>query len=80
MVDDAPYGPFHYTGSEGFEAWGMRFPSEFLVLEWIPESVPESDDKITGGHQSIYHSYEVFRTVCTGEIKWGRTPGEEGDT
>lgn len=68
------HGPFHYTGSEGFEAWGYRFPSGFIILEWIPESVPESDDKIHGGHQSVYHSYEDFRTICMGDIEWGRSP------
>ncbi|ADB63944.1 hypothetical protein Htur_5057 (plasmid) [Haloterrigena turkmenica DSM 5511] len=77
--DDPPTGPFHYTGPDGFRAWGYRFPSGFIILEWIPESVPESDEKITGGHQSIYHSYEDFRTVCTGEIHWGWFPDSTGD-
>lgn len=80
QVPDADrYGPFHYTGPEGFEAWGYRFPSDFLILEWIPESVPDSEDKIHGGHQSIYHSFEEFRTICTGEIDWGQTPDSERD-
>ncbi|WP_211338428.1 hypothetical protein [Haloterrigena salifodinae] len=78
MTDPYRAGPFHYTGSEGFEAWGYRFPSGFIILEWIPKSVPETDDKIESGHQSVYHSFVDFRTVCDGEIEWGRYPESEG--
>ncbi|ELY85424.1 hypothetical protein [Natrinema gari] len=74
---DPPAGPFHYTGPEGFEAWGYRFPSGFLILEWIPESVPEDEQTIYNGPQSVYHSFADFRATCTGEIDWGRTPLED---
>ncbi|WP_176548351.1 hypothetical protein [Natrinema sp. CBA1119] len=77
-MSDPPAGPFHYTGPEGFEAWGFRFPSGFLVLEWIPESVPEEESTIYNGHQSIYHSFGDFRATCTGDMEWGRTPLEDG--
>lgn len=72
-----PAGPFHYHGPEGFEAWGFRFPSGFIILEWIPESVPEDEQTIEDGHQSVYHTYEDFRATCTGDIEWGRTPLED---
>lgn len=77
MRGDPPAGPFHYTGPEGFEAWGFRFPSGFIVLEWIPESVPEDEQTIYNGHQSIYHSFADFRATCTGDMEWGRTPLED---
>lgn len=73
-IQEKDIGPFHYVGGEGFEAWGYHFPSGMVIIEWIPDSVPESEDKIDGFHQSVYHSFEDFRTVCTGEISWGVSP------
>jgi hypothetical protein len=64
-------GPFHYRGSEGFEAWGYHFPSDTVILEWVPDSVPESKDKINGHHRSVYESWEDFRTICKGEVTRG---------
>ncbi|WP_436348901.1 hypothetical protein [Natronorubrum sp. FCH18a] len=79
MSESSPdrFGPFHYAGPDGFEAWGYRFPSGFLILEWISDSVPEDNSKLQEGHQSLYHSFEDFRTTCTGDIEWGRTPNAE---
>lgn len=71
IVDMKKYGPFHYTGESGFEAWGYRFPSGFVVMEWISESAPDDKTVLAEGHQSIYHDWNDFRAVCEGEISWG---------
>lgn len=73
-ADGSQLGPFHYEGPGGFEAWGFHFPSGMVIIEWIPASVPDDIDHIDGYHQSVYHSFEDFRTVCTGSIAWGGSP------
>lgn len=65
-------GPFYYVSPEDFEAWGFAFPSGFIVLEWC--FAPDGADELDNGHHSIYHSWEDFRTVCTGRVDWGITP------
>lgn len=66
-------GPFKYVSDDGFEAWGYRFPSGFIIVEWIPESIPP-DERIGGHHQSIYHSWGDFIQVNDGDVVWGEHP------
>jgi len=73
-VEIALCGPFHYEETNGFEAWGYRFPSGLIVLEWIPESVPEDGEQLEHYHQSVFHSFEDFRKLCDGTIQWGKAP------
>lgn len=72
-------GPFYYVGEEGFEAWGFAFPSGYTVLEWVRESVPDDEETLTHHHQSVYHSVEDFRMVCTGRVDWGISPEQFGN-
>jgi hypothetical protein len=74
MSDSERVGPFYYVGEGGFEAWGFTFPSGFTVLEWDPNTVPDDAASIDGHHQSLYHSVEDFRKVCTGRVDWGVSP------
>lgn len=67
-------GPFHYDSPNSFEAWGFHFPSGLVIIEWIPHSVPPGADRLDGYHQSVYHSWEDFRTICNGVITWGEHP------
>ena len=67
-------GPFRYTGPSGYVAWGYRFPSGFIIMEWCKDSVPEDDDVLNHGHQSVYHSWDDFRMVCEGEVEWSVYP------
>lgn len=59
---------FKYRGENGFEAWGVHFPSGLTIIEWIPESVPEENEQLENYHQSVYHSWSDFRKICTGEV------------
>lgn len=73
---EATVGPFRYRDpDETFAAWGYTCPSGYTVVEWEPLS----DDvaALEDAHQSVYHSIDDFRTVCTGEIEWGVTPDAE---
>jgi len=68
-------GQFYYVApSEDFEAWGMRFPSGFVIVEWVP--VGEDTEPLAGAHQSLYHSWDDFRTVCSGRVDWGVSPAD----
>lgn len=71
-------GPFYYVGEDGFEAWGFTFPSGFTILEWIRDSVPEDQTVLQNHHQSVYHSVEDFRQICTGQVDWGVSPDQFG--
>lgn len=73
--DTERVGPFYYVSpDEAFEAWGFAFPSGFTVLEWEPVSAEV--ETLEHAHQSVYHSVEDFRTVCTGRVDWGVSPDD----
>lgn len=78
MTDTERVGPFYYTDPEGsFEAWGFTFPSGYTVVEWEP--VAEDIEPLEHAHQSVYHSFDDFQTVCTGTVDWGISPEQFGN-
>lgn len=78
---EGKFKAFTYEGTEGFTAYGVRFPSGKTIVEWDSESGPDDAQKITGSHQSVYESWGDFRTVCTGEVthEWYYAQPTPGD-
>ena len=59
-------GEFTLT-DEDWVALGYRFPSGYIVMEWV--DIPDDAEKVN--HQSIYHSMEDVSTAMPeATVEW----------